>query len=303
MWAVLSAGVPTKSNYSTLETPHWFAELGTSSLWYTSVTHVLLRLLSNNHRYVFLEILYFAHSQDLCQPAWMTLYLPAPSLSASRQLPHSRVLNLSSRAEAVSGDAVGALCACGGVRNLRTFSVSLGGKPWPRRLDGEDQDDWSWLTIEPCLSNSAWQSLCVFSLFWHLKLGLLLEHYQNNCTMWWCPFSTYAIWLKLVLELAVIFLLSINLSVSWFILLFSAYKIYIKQRKATEQSQSVLYYRKCKVYRMRETIQRPPSRVWFPDFGYRFSMPLLFSLLKNLSVLGGNLHLLSSWQQFSISIF
>lgn len=48
-------------------------------VWYTSGTHVLLWLLSNNHRYAFLENLCFAHSQDLCQSAWMTPYLAAHS--------------------------------------------------------------------------------------------------------------------------------------------------------------------------------------------------------------------------------
>lgn len=118
--APISAGVPTKSNYGALGAPHWFAGMSTSSsglfgthvktqLWTKctdSLAHFLLWLLSNNHSSVFLEILHFAHSQDLCQSAWVTVYL-----CASRHVHHTRVLNLSSGTEAVSGDALGAFWA------------------------------------------------------------------------------------------------------------------------------------------------------------------------------------------------
>lgn len=69
-----------------------------------SRAHFLPWLLSNNHQSVFLEILYFAHSQDFCQSAWVSVYLSV----RHDDVHNTRVLNLSSGTEAASADALGA---------------------------------------------------------------------------------------------------------------------------------------------------------------------------------------------------
>lgn len=97
-----------------LKTPHWLLcvqYIIFRSVWCTCqtpkpkvLTHLLTfscGCLAITTVCVFLEIFYFAHSQYLWQCAWA-------DLSASPRVHHTRVLNLSSGAEALSGDALGA---------------------------------------------------------------------------------------------------------------------------------------------------------------------------------------------------
>lgn len=180
-------------------------------------------------------------------------------LSASRQLHHTHVLNLSSGTEAVSGDAVGAFCACGGVRILGAFNMSLGGESWPQRVDGLWSHFWVIVGGSACV--------CVF---------VCRLHYSD-------------IW---------------SLDFCWNIVRALVFTLHLHQQTQVIHTVSSRLCMSICVYRIGRIIKiiqcQPLSLV--PRIWICFSMRLLFGLLKTLSVLGDNLHLLSSWQQFSISI-